>query len=59
VDLIMLILVIAIVGFVVYILTTKIPMPPYWATILQVLAALVLLVYLLRVLGAGIPNVLP
>jgi hypothetical protein len=57
-DLIMLVLVIALVGFLVYILTTQIPMPPMWATAIQVLALIVLVLYLFsRFLP--LPNMLP
>jgi nitrate reductase NapE component len=31
-DLILLVLVVCVIGFVVWLLTTKIPMPPGWAT---------------------------
>ena len=48
----------ALIGFVIYIITTKIPMPPGWATILQVGALVVILLYVLRALGAPFPNVL-
>lgn len=55
-DLILLVLVIALVGFVVYLITTKIPMPPYWALTLQILALVLLLLYVLRVFGIVLPN---
>ena len=56
-DLILLVLVVALVGFLVWIITTKIPMPPYWATALQILALILLVLYLVRRLG-GLPNLL-
>jgi hypothetical protein len=56
-DLIVLVLVCAVIGFVVYLLTTKIPMPPGWATAIQVIALVVLVLFLLsRVID--LPNVL-
>jgi hypothetical protein len=56
-DLILLVVVCAIVGFLVWLLTTKVPMPPYWAVTIQVLALIVLVLYVLtRVLH--VPNVL-
>lgn len=56
-DLILLVLVVVAIGFVIYILTTKVPMPPYWATTIQVVTLLVILLYLLtRVVH--LPNVL-
>lgn len=57
-DLIILLLLLALIGFVVYIITTKIPMPPYWATALQLLALLVILLYLVSRF-VNLPNVLP
>ena len=56
-DLIMILLVVVIVGFVVYILTTNIPMPPAWATAIQVIALVVMLIWVLSRFVA-IPNVL-
>lgn len=56
-DLVLLVLVCVIVGFLVWVLTTRVPMPAGWATAIQVLALVVLVLYILtRVLH--IPNVL-
>lgn len=49
---------VVLIGFLVFLLTTKIPMPPYWATGIQIVAALVLVLFLLRELGVALPNVL-
>ena len=57
-DLVMLVLVLALVGFLVWILTTKVPMPPAWATAIQVLALVVLVLWLLQHF-VRLPNVLP
>lgn len=57
-DLIFLVLAIALIGFVVWIITTKVPMPPSWATAIQVLALVVILLYVLTRL-VNLPNVLP
>lgn len=57
-DLIILVLVMALIGFVIYILTTKIPMPPGWAVAIQVLALIVIILYLLSRF-THLPNVLP
>lgn len=46
-----LIITLAIVGFVVYLVTTFIPMPPIFKTVIYVIVALVLIVYLMGVLG--------
>lgn len=56
-DLIVLVLVVCLVGFVVWLLTTYIPMPPNWAKLIQVVALVVLLLYLLTRLF-HLPNVL-
>lgn len=57
-DLLMLVLVLALVGFVVYIITTHVPMPPGWAKALQVLALVVIVLFLLTRF-VNLPNVLP
>lgn len=54
-----LILTLAVVGLVVYLITTYIPMPPIFKTVIYVIVAIVLIVYLMRVLGIGdipVPN---
>jgi hypothetical protein len=57
-DLIVLVMVVVILGFVVWILTTKVPLPPGWATAIQVIALVVILLYLLTRF-VRIPNLLP
>lgn len=56
-DLILLVFVLALVGFCVWIITTKVPMPPYWATVIQLIAVLMVVLFLIRRLG-GLPNIL-
>jgi flagellar biogenesis protein FliO len=56
-DLVVLILVLALIGFLIFLITTKIPMPPYWSTAIQILALIVIVLYLLRKFG-GLPNVM-
>lgn len=52
----MLILTLAIIGFVVYLITTYVPMPPIFKTIIYVIVAIILILYLMRVFGiADIP----
>ena len=46
-DLIILVCVLALVGFLVYLLTTKVPMPPYWAQAIQILALIIVVIYVL------------
>ena len=56
-DLIILVLVLSIIAFAVWLITTKIPMDPNVKTIIQTLAAVLILLYLLtRVFS--LPNVL-
>jgi hypothetical protein len=57
-DLIILVLVLALIGFLVYIITTRIPMPPGWAVAIQILALIVIVLYIIQRF-AGLPNVLP
>lgn len=57
-DLIILVLVVALVGFLVWLITTNVPMPAGWATAIQVLALVVLILWLLGSY-VDIPNVLP
>jgi hypothetical protein len=57
-DLLLLVVVVALIGFLIYVLTTRIPMPPLWAVTIQVLALVVIILFLLtRVVH--LPNVLP
>lgn len=58
VDLIMLVLVLAIVGFVVWLITTRIPMPPIFQTVIYIVVLIVLVLWLLRRFGGSIPNVM-
>jgi hypothetical protein len=57
-DLLILVVLFVLIGFIVWLLTTKIPMPPGWATAIQIVTLVILLLYLLtRFLH--LPNVLP
>lgn len=56
-DLIILVVVLVVVGFLVYLLTTRVPMPPGWAQAIQILALIVLVLYALEHF-IHIPNVL-
>ena len=56
-DLILLLVVVVVIGFVIYLLTTHIPMPPGWAHAIQVLALLVIILYVLTRF-VSLPNVL-
>jgi hypothetical protein len=51
-----LILTLALIGFVVYLLTTYVPMPPIFKTVIYVIVAIFLIIYLMAALGiADIP----
>lgn len=50
-----LVLTIALVGFIVWALTTYVPMPPPFRTAIVVLAVVLLVIYLLQVLGLDVP----
>lgn len=55
-GLISLVLVLAIVGFIVWLIVAYIPMPPPFKIVIYVIVAVVLLLFLMRVLGvADIP----
>lgn len=48
-----LILSLALIGFIVYLITAYIPMPDIFRTGIYVVVAIVVILYLLRVLGVG------
>jgi len=56
-DLIVFVVVVVIIGFVVWLITTQVPMPPGWAKLIQGVALVVLVLWLLSRLVA-LPNVL-
>ncbi len=56
-DLIVLVLVLALIGFIIWLITTKIPMPPSWAVAIQVLTLIVIVLYLVTRL-VHLPNLL-
>ena len=51
-----LILTIAVVGFLVYLITTYVPMPPIFKNVIYAVAAVILILYIIRSFGiADIP----
>jgi hypothetical protein len=56
-DLLTLVLVLVLIGFLVWLVTTRVPLPPGWATAIQVLALVLVILYVLTRVVA-IPNVL-
>lgn len=57
-DLILLVLGLAVVGFLVYLITTKIPMDPMFVWTIRIIVLIVVVLYLIRVLGVRIPNMM-
>lgn len=57
-DLIILVLVLALIGFFVYLITTKIPMDPMFKLMIQIVIVVVVVLWLLKRFGASIPNVM-
>lgn len=57
-DLLMLLLVIAIIGFGVWLITNKIPMDPIFKTVIYIIAFVFIFLLLIRTLGVSIPNVM-
>lgn len=58
-DLLILVLIVALIGFVIWLATEKIPMPAGWKEILQAVALVLLVIFLIMKLLAGhLPNVL-
>lgn len=57
-DLLVLLLVIVMIGFLVYILTTQVPMPPGWARTIQIVALIIIIIYVFTQF-VSLPNVLP
>lgn len=57
-DLILLILVLALVGFLVWLITENIPMAPMFKTAIHIIVVVVVILYLIKRFGGLIPNVL-
>lgn len=58
-DLVILVLVVALIGFLVWLITSKVPMPPYWANVIQIGALIAIVLYLVFRFAKNVPNVLP
>ena len=57
-DLVVLVLVLAIIGFLVWLITTKIPMDPMFKLAIQIIVVIVVIFFVLRQLGVVLPNVM-
>lgn len=57
-DLILMVLALALLGFVSWLITTKIPMDPIFKVVIYVVVAVALILYLVRRFSGNVPNVL-
>lgn len=57
-DLIILVLVIALIGFAVWLITTYIPMDPIFKTIIYIVCAIVLILFVVNRFTGSLPNVI-
>lgn len=57
-DLIVLVLVIAVIGAVVWAVTTYVPMPPVFVTIIYIVCAIVLILFVVNQFAGRVPNVI-
>ena len=57
-DLIILILGIALIGLLVWAITTYIPMPPIFVTVIYIVVAIACVLFLVRQFAGTVPNVL-
>ena len=58
-DLVILVLGLALIGLLVWLITTKIPMDPMFRTAIYVIVAIAVILFLVRRFGSAVPNVLP
>lgn len=57
-DLIMLVLGLALLGFLVHLITTKIPMDPMFRYAILIIVIIVVVLFLVRQFGGSVPNVM-
>lgn len=57
-DLVYLVLGLALIGFLVWTITTKIPMDANFALLIRIVIIIVVILYLLRRFGGSVPNLL-
>lgn len=57
-DLIILVLGIALLGFLVWAITTYVPMEPIFKTIIYLVCAIVLILFVIRQFAGSVPNVI-
>lgn len=57
-DLVMLVLVLALIGFLIHLIITHIPMAPMFKTAIIIIVVVAIVLYLIRRFGGSLPNVL-
>jgi hypothetical protein len=57
-DLVWLVLLVCLIGFLVVVLTNNIPMPPGWPRAIQIVALIAIILYLIQRF-VPLPNILP
>jgi hypothetical protein len=57
-DLVVLVLMLAVIGFLVWLIITKIPMPEMFKIAIQIIVVIAVILYLIRRFGGSVPNVL-
>ena len=57
-DLIILVLVLAVVGFLVHLIVTHIPMEPIFKVAIQIIVVVAIILYLIQRFSGGVPNLL-
>lgn len=57
-DLVMLVLVIALIGFLVWLIVTYVPMPSMFKMAIQIVVVIAIILWLIRRFGGSLPNVL-
>jgi len=57
-DLVLLVLGLAIIGFLVWVITIKIPMDPMIKLAIQIIVIILVVLYIIRRLNVNIPNIL-
>jgi heme A synthase len=58
-DLVVLVLVLALVGFLVYLITTHIPMAPPFKLAIQIIVVVAVILWLIQRFAGNVPNLLP
>lgn len=57
-DLVVLVLMLALVGWLVWLITTRIPMDPMFRTAIQIIVVIAVVLFLIRRFAGSLPNLL-